>query len=123
MNSIILIEIGFESNSLEEERHILQFVFFCEFRKYCFIFSTIFSTEIERSSHPSEEDWDIFCLYFLDDLSQIFLDILYRLPLECIIGTDTEDDESKTPSIPLVRGRRSIKRPVETREESCGRVS
>jgi hypothetical protein len=105
MYPIILIVLSFECDSLEEKWHIGKFVFFREFRKYCFIAFSIFTSEIEWSSHPSKKYWDVLCLDCFDDLSQIFLYLSRVFSLKCIIGTDTEDDESKTPSIPLFRGR------------------
>lgn len=114
MDTVILVEGSLQCDSLEKKRHKRKLIFFCNTRKYSFIRRPVVSPEIERSTHPSKEDRDIFRLYFLDDRAEIGLDITDRLSLESVVGTDTKDHE---------RWSISLENPVKTREESCSRIS
>jgi len=56
MDTIILVVLSLQRNSLEEEVHIDEIVFLSEFRKYSFIAFSVFTSEIEWCLHPREED-------------------------------------------------------------------
>jgi hypothetical protein len=92
MYFVVLVELCLESHSFEKKVHRDEIVFFCEFWKYCLILCSVFSTEIERSLHPGEEDGDIFGPDFFDDLPDILFYLYCGLALKCIISSDTEDD-------------------------------
>lgn len=123
MDAIILVILCLQCDSLEEEVHIVEVILFCEFREDGFIAFSIFTSEIEWCLHPREEDGYIFSLEFFYDGSDIGLYLGRVFSLEGIIGTDTEDDESQPPCTPLIRGAKTLKYPIKTREESCGRIS
>ncbi len=74
---ILLIEIWFQGNSLEEKWHKYEIVLLREFWKYRLIGATILTSEIEWCPHACEKDWDFFHLDLLDNSSEIFLDIGY----------------------------------------------
>lgn len=123
MNPILLIETRLESDSLKKKIHIYKIIFFCETRKYRFILPSIFTTEIEWSSHSCEENRDFLCLEFFDNSSDIFFDIFWRLSLKCIIGSDTEYSKLECSRSSTTGRIIRIKNPIDTREEPSTRIT
>jgi hypothetical protein len=99
MDTIILIEIGLQRYTFEEKWHIDEIILFSKTGKYCFVFFTVFTSEIEWSSHPSKEYGNIFGLEFFYDGTDIFLDLGWVFSLEGIIATDTENRECGSVSL------------------------
>ena len=114
MDTIVLIQRALQCDIFEEERHEYEIILLRELRKYSLISLSIFSPKIEGSSHPSEENWYFFGLYSFDNCPNILIYVFSRLSLESVIGSYAEDHETWSCTFEY---------PVDTREESCGRIS
>lgn len=114
MYPIILIQASLQRDTLEEKRHKNEIVLLRESWKYRLIGTAILSSEIEWRLHACEKYLYIFRAEFFDDGADIFLDFFDWLSLKGVIGSYTEDHK---------RWCISLECPVQTREESCGRIS